>query len=151
MKKRMPEMSLGREYHGSSAIPTPSRLDLCISRQLPTFKRLFKKGETIMSLIVETYGQFLYCIFISNFYNVYGDRAKRAPSWTSCTFSIVDLLASVWSNQTPPPHLKTILILIILVLKIPILNNPKVASCEGGVWSKQTPPPHLWTILNTNN
>ena len=57
MKKRMPEMSLGREYHGSSAIPTPSRLDLCISHQLPTFKWLFKKGKTIMSLFVERYGQ----------------------------------------------------------------------------------------------
>ena len=31
--------------------------------------------------------------------------ASLPPSWTNCTFSIVDLLCSVWSNQTPPPHL----------------------------------------------
>ena len=57
---------------------------------------------------------------------MYGDRAKRAPSWTSWTFSIVDLLASVWSNQTPPPHLEIIPRLIILVLKILIIQKLRV-------------------------
>ena len=63
---------------------------------------------------------------------MYGDRAKRAPSCTSWTFSIVDLLPSVWSNQAPPPHLKIILILIILVLKILIIQKLRVVKEVSG-------------------
>ena len=55
----------------------------------PTTHHHHHKGQLLLRIII---------IIIINL-------ASLPPSWTSCTFSIVDLVCSVWSNQTPPPHL----------------------------------------------